>query len=256
MSRKRIGELLVEQGAITQAQLQQGLDAQKITRQRLGATLVEAGVISEDQLVGVLSQALQIERIDLGSVSVEWAAIHMLRARFCETNDLVPIGIESRNGPRKSLVVALSDPLNTPALQEIEFTTGLQVSARIAPLSQVRAAIIRYYHRVSPSGPRPAPSAAARPVEDEPAIVVGQELPHELPEAAVAAMQQRAALQKAGRTSGISAVSKDLAFLVGGAADDEVEKLEQKFWALMRILARKGLVTPDEFAKELQDGEQ
>jgi hypothetical protein len=128
-------------------------------------------------------------------------------------------------------MVALSDPLDGPALQEIEFTTGLKVAPFVSTLSQIRAAILRYY--------RKAPGSPAGGPDEEPPTVVGEELPPRPPPAPA-----------------LSEVARDLDFLFGRTEDDEpAEKLERKFWALMRILARKGLVTREEFLKELEDSE-
>lgn len=249
MARKRIGELLVERGAISQAQLQAGLSAQLATRQRLGITLIEQGLISESQLAQVLADSLGLPTVDLSKVQVDWSAVHMLRARFCEQYELFPFGVEGKGTPTKRLVVALSDPLNEVALQEIEFTTGLKVAACVATHSQIREAVLRYYHKVAPGTAGPARTGQGGsvrleppPPEEEPlGVVMGQEIisaTNPLPPAE----------PKAART----AISKDLEFLFGGTTEaDDLEKLEKKFWALMRVLARKGLVSREEFMKEL-----
>lgn len=274
MARKRIGELLLEQGVISRHQLEAALMIQKQTRARLGITLISQGFLSEEALVTALSQALSVPRVELKSITPEWAAIHMLRARFCEVNEAFPYGIE-KNGSRKALLVAMADPLNAPAVQEIEFTTGLPVSARIATLSEVRNAILRYYHKVDPDlagegkmalvgkhgAVRIVDTNPVFPDPDEPAVVVGQELPPEPSPADARALErlidQRAAAASAKKKGGGGAgVAKDLEYLFGRKGEpDELEKLERKFWALMRIMARKGLITKDEFREELDEGE-
>ncbi len=149
MVKKRIGELLVERGAITQPQLEAALAAQKRTRQKLGACLIQQGVISEAQLASVMAESMGVEFVDLSKITVDWSAIHMLRARFCENHELFPFGVEGKGTPQKKLVVAFSDPLNQAALDEIGFTTGLPVSIKVATHSQIRDAILRYYHKVT-----------------------------------------------------------------------------------------------------------
>lgn len=243
MARKRIGELLLERGAISQAQLDAGLAAQKRTRQRLGTTLVAQGIISEVQLAQVLAQSLSLGTVDLGQVQVDWSAVHMLRDRFCETNELFPFAIDGKGTQSRRLLVAMSDPLNQPAIDEIEFTTGLKVTTYVSTHSQVRAAILRYFHKVS------AQEAAARvktrpppppPEEEDPPMVVGEEIKSgsfPLPPDAVK-----------------GSINRDLDFLYGGRGDDESvdEKQERRFWALLRILQRKGLLTREEFLAELE----
>ncbi|MFO0597993.1 MAG: hypothetical protein U0228_22010 [Myxococcaceae bacterium] len=257
MARKRIGELLLERGAITKAQLDAGLAGQKQTRQRLGVTLIAQGVLSEVALAQVLAQSLQLGTVDLSQVQVEWAAVHMLRDRFCEQHELFPFAIDGKGTKDKKLLVAMSDPLNQPAIEEIEFTTGLPVAPYVSTHSQVRAAILRWYHKVSPEEaaarvqsapprvappppPKPAPKPA--PVEDEPPMVMGEEITSGL----------NAMPGVAGKKVKDS-VAKDLDFLFGGRTDEETdtEKLERRFWALLRILQRKGVFTRDEFLAEM-----
>jgi hypothetical protein len=231
MARKRLGELLLEKGALTQPQLDACLTAQKQTHERLGVLLVQKGYVSEELLASALSEALEIPLASFDQ-PVDWSAVHMLRPRFCEQNDLFPWGMV-RSGNRKQLVVAMADPLNAPAISEIEFTTGLSVSVRLATLSAIRGAILRYYHKGRP--PPVTAAASSTPADDEPMIVVGEE---------IAAPEPK------------SAIKEDLAFLFGSPVDAEaLEKLEKKFWALVRVMSRKGLITKDEFARELEESE-
>lgn len=263
MARKRIGELLLERGAITPAQLDQGLERQRQTRQRLGLVLLGLGFVSEDQLVQVLSQTLQIPVVELRTVQPEWTAVHMLRARFCETHDLFPFALEQLKG-KKALCVAMSDPLNQPALEEIEFTTGLRVSPRIASVSQIRTAILRYYHKVSPAEPgggmtivQPGGHTHHVPEPEAEDVIEGEELAPE-PErpspprlTPVTAAQPKAPAKKPA--SVVEEISADLEYLFGGREEpDAMEALERKFWALLRLMQKKGLLTKEEFNAELE----
>ena len=271
MARKRIGELLLERGAITAAQLEAALQAQQRTHQRLGAALVSLGAITEKTLAHALSEALGVPVIDLGSRPPDWSAIHLLRSRFCEQHDLFPVALESVGG-RKLLVVAMADPLDTAGLQEMEFITGLKVSPRVAPLSAVRTAIQRYYHRPAP-GTAPASTPAPEPIpdaleDDIEEIIVGEELPpgettrrvsleQLIQEREQERRRKRGQARPAGSRPSTGDVSAELDSLFGDTAAaepvDRVEELERKFWALMRIMARKGLLTNEEFTRELDD---
>lgn len=267
MARKRLGELLLERGIITAKQLEDGLSAHRQTRQRLGVTLIQQGVLSEGQLAQALADALNIPLVDLSSAQVEWSAVHMLRARVCEQHDLFPFALDTSKG-RKQLVIAMSDPLNVPALEEIEFTTGLKVMPRLAPLSQVRSAILRYYHKVNPedvSGPLTVVHRGGATVTEEEDVIEGEEVaepPKEKTDRAALAdlikrREEQRAQKKARAPKKTGALSDDLDYLLGSAPEetDEIERLERKFWALMRIMARKGLITKDEFQKELDEGD-
>ena len=272
MARKRIGELLLERGAITAAQLEAALQAQQRTHQRLGAALVSLGAITEKTLAHALSEALGVPVIDLGARSPDWGAIHLLRSRFCEQHDLFPVALETVGG-RKLLVVAMADPLDTAGLQEMEFTTGLKVSPRVAPLSAVRAAIQRYYHRPAPGTAPASTPAPAEPIpdaleDDIEEIIVGEELPpgettrrvsleQLIQEREQERRRKRGQARPAGARPSTGDVSAELDSLFGDTAAaepvDRVEELERKFWALMRIMARKGLLTNEEFTRELDD---
>jgi hypothetical protein len=276
----------MERGAITPEQLEAGLKAQRQTQQRLGATLVSQGLITEAMLVQALSEALGIPVVDLKTVNPDWAAVHLVRARFCEQHELFPYALESVGG-RRRLVVAMTDPLNQPAIEEVEFTTGLKVSPRMAALSAVRAAILRYHHKVAPAPEpdanaqastspastaraaqkRPAapatPSRAALPDDDE-EVIIGEEVPplEKTDRTALADLikereekkRKKQKTESKSRSAASLGVLDDLEYLIGGnlrEEPDRVEELERKFWALMRIMARKGLLTKEEFTSEL-----
>lgn len=289
MARKRIGEILLERGAITPEQLDAGLKAQRQTHQRLGTTLVGQGAITEPMMVQALSEALEIPVVNLVTATPDWAAVHMVRARFCEQHEVFPLALENVGG-RRQLALAMADPLNQSAVEEVEFTTGLKVSPRVAALSGIRAAILRYYHKVTPgaeaganraassartpaargASQRPPASATsrARPSAqaDDEEVIVGEELgPGETTErtslAELIRKREEQKRKKRGqgegksRSSAGSGVLDDLDYLIGDLREepDRVEELERKFWALMRIMARKGLLSKEEFTRELDD---
>lgn len=301
MARKRIGELLLDTGAISPTQLEAGLSAQRTTRQRLGLTLIQQGAITEAQLAKVLSGALGIPLVDLATTQAEWSAVHVIRAGFCEQHELFPyalVGDGSRG--RKQLHLAMADPLNVAAIEEIEFTTGLKVVPRLATHSAVRAAILRWYHRIMPATegvgpveviqrggtivhlerageskapPRSAPGSQPAARGEEEVVILGEALPEEgaptpeeertalasliaAREAARAKQRQEKAQQtKAKEEAGplLSALAEDLDYLFGSAQDtDPLAELERKFWAMMRLMAKKGLITREEFLGELE----
>lgn len=266
MAKKRIGEVLLERKAITQEQLEAALAEQKRTRKRLGATLIDRGIITEAQLAAVLAESLGLSAVDLQVVTVDWSAVHLLRARFCEQHELFPFSIDGKGTPQQRLVVAMADPLNQPALDEIEFTTGLGVLPRIATHSQIRAAILRYYHKEGAGPAGHAPPALAPAHDEAEVVVMGEEIisqanampPAAPPRVVDPGLEQLIAQRQSQATAKKKKgdpLLKDLDVLFGGRAedDDAVEKLTHKFWALMRIMARKGLITREEFQRELDE---
>jgi hypothetical protein len=264
MARKRIGELLLERRAITPTQLEAGLQAQQQSRRRLGETLVTQGAISEDTLAQALSEALEVPLVQLEGRPPDWSAIHLLRARFCELHGLFPVALEHEEG-RRSLQVAMGDPLNTIAVQEMEFVTGMKVRVRVAPLSSIRAAIQRYYHR-PPSAAARAPARASGSEDEE--VITGEEVsPGGVSLETLISQREQERRRRRGQPRSSAAPTEDLSAeldsligevtgAVAAAEVDPVEELERKFWALMRIMARKGLLSKEEFLRELDDEQE
>lgn len=276
MARKRLGELLLERRAITQAQLDQALGYQRQTGHRLGSALVALGFLTEQQLCVALAAAMGLRAVELPPKEIDWNALRSLRPRFCEANDLFPLALDASNPSRKSLTVAMADPLNIPAIEEIEFTTGMKVVPVIAPLSGIRAAIRQYYVKQQGKPVAPAPAEVTgrmtilRPGGREDVVSTSSrkatedELPMLEPDA-VKELTQRTELaelireqaqqrkqRRASRPA--SGVEDDLSYLFGTqpkSVQDELEKLETRFWTLLRIMAKKGLITRDEFMQEL-----
>jgi hypothetical protein len=227
MARRRLGEVLLARGAITRAQLEDTLAYAKRTRQRLGGALVQKGHLTEAQLVEALSESLGLAAVDLDQIGVDWNAVQLLRASVCEAYGIFPYAFETMQG-RQQLLVAMVDPLNLAAVEEVEFTAGFPVSARLAPLAAVHAAILRHYHQVSMP-------AEEEPEEDE--VIEGEEMaPPPAPPriAPVTALSAEGQVQRGVYPSD---------FLDDGLAE---EVWRRRFWALVRLLVKKGVVTQKE----------
>ena len=278
MARKKIGELLLERGVISLEQLNAALAHQRQYGHRLGAALVAKGFLTEAGLVKVLGEALNLKVVDLGKETPDWSAVHLLRPRFCEANDLFPLGLEDQRG-RKLLTVAMADPLNLPAIEEMEFTTGCKVAPVLATHSSILDAIRRFYFRNQPTAAATASSSekmqivrpggfteevdtsTAEPVEDTDVVELAEEVTERT--ALADLIKKREEQRRARAASPPPPVSKktqlddDLGFLIGTevapGSDERLEKLERKFWAVMRILAKKGVLTKDEFLEQLDD---
>jgi hypothetical protein len=273
MARRKIGELLVERGLITADQLEIALAHQRQYGNRLGAALVAKRFLSEDQLLAALGEALHMPVVDPSTVMPDWAAFHLLRSRFCEVHELFPIALDEHDD-RKVLTVAMADPLNTPAIEEIEFTTRCKVIPAIASRATVHRAIKRWYMRQPPreAGPdlpegsmmlvRPGGEAelvdtrAASPAPAEPAVplVEAREL---LPPANRVASppangSRKPRMPLLDEIARRSSVDDDLGFLFGieqPSDTERIEQLEKRFLSLLRLLHGKGILTPPEVKK-------
>jgi hypothetical protein len=170
--------------------------------------------------------------------------VHLLRPRFCEANDLFPLRIVIE-GQTRFLVVAMADPLNQPAIEEMEFTTGLKVRPAIAPLSSIREAVRGCYPKKSAAGEGLMPPSLGIPAGEH--AEAAAERAH-LAMLIDSRMQRRARHRRGGAESGL-----DYLFGVREDSNEAIDVLERKFWALLRLMAKKGLITKEEFLQEFEE---
>mgnify|MGYP003264703557 FL=1 len=145
MGRKEIVScaLLVVAGAITEEQLQEGLAKQKETGRKLGNALVDLGFISNDMLITVLTTQLGIDYIELKGAKIEEKVIHMVPENMVTKYQAIPIEIDPDNP--NILKVAMADPMDIMAMDDIGLVTNLQVEPMLASEEGIRNAIDKYY---------------------------------------------------------------------------------------------------------------
>lgn len=139
----RIGDVLVAAGAITEEQLQEGLAKQKETGRKLGNALVDLGFISNDMLITVLTTQLGIDYIELKGAKIEEKVIHMVPENMVTKYQAIPIEIDPDNP--NILKVAMADPMDIMAMDDIGLVTNLQVEPMLASEEGIRNAIDKYY---------------------------------------------------------------------------------------------------------------
>jgi hypothetical protein len=146
---KRLGELLVESGLITPAQLQSAITHQKIARGRLGSNLVALGYISEEVLMDFLSQQTGVPQMDVRNIEVPPQVLKLVPHRLADQFTVLPIATREP----KFLVLAMSDPSDLNAIDSTRFASGLHIEPVVASHSALRKAISDLYRRVdAPSG--------------------------------------------------------------------------------------------------------
>ncbi len=146
---KRLGELLVEGGLITPAQLQSAITHQKIARGRLGSNLVALGYISEEVLMDFLSQQTGVPRMDVRNIEVPPQILKLVPHRLADQFTVLPITTKEP----KSLVLAMSDPSDLNAIDSARFASGLNVEPVVASHSALKKAIADLYrHQDAPAG--------------------------------------------------------------------------------------------------------
>lgn len=136
----RLGELLVREKLIS---LQQLREAQAATGEgeNLSYSLAKLGYISDGEITDFLSSQYRLPAIDLAEFDIETDLIRLIAQDFCRKNKLIPV---SRSG--SSLIVAMADPTNLHAIDDIKFLTGYNVEPVVSSESGILEAIERYYN--------------------------------------------------------------------------------------------------------------
>ncbi|MEW6412935.1 MAG: ATPase, T2SS/T4P/T4SS family [Candidatus Zixiibacteriota bacterium] len=140
MAKKKIGDLLVEKGLITSQQLEEGLREQGALGKRLGEALVSKGYITEDQLIDAVSERLAIPKISLSSMVIDPQIVQRVNVDVARRYILIPV-FEIGN----TLTIAMADPLNIIAIDEIKYLTGMNIKRAIATATEIKDAIDQYY---------------------------------------------------------------------------------------------------------------
>ena len=141
-TKKKLGELLVDSGLITQDTLDKALILQKKTGEKLGELLVTQGFITDLQILDAMKRQLGIRDINLKNINLQQNIISILPENLARKYDVLPIDIV--NG---KLVVVMADPLNYFAIEEIRAATGYVVDPVIALRQDILDGMDRYYSR-------------------------------------------------------------------------------------------------------------
>ncbi|GFO67408.1 general secretion pathway protein GspE [Geomonas limicola] len=138
---ERLGEMLLQEGALTTTQLEEALSAQSIYGGRIGTNLVEMGLVSEEDLGRLLNQKLGVPCVTASSLeSVPPAVIEALSPELAQRFRVVPVALEGRR-----LMVAMADPADFHAVEELGFATGLVIVPRVCPELRLSVALEHYY---------------------------------------------------------------------------------------------------------------
>ncbi len=144
-SSNRLGELLVREKLISLQQLRNAQDEQKRSGNNLGYTLAKLGYISDGDITNFLSAQYRLPAINLDEYEIETDVVKLVSRDVCEKHKIIPV---SRSG--SSLIVAMSDPTNLHAIDDIKFLTGYNVEPVVSSEMAIAGAVERYYN-VGPS---------------------------------------------------------------------------------------------------------
>lgn len=137
---KKIGEILIEQGLITQTQLSETLQEQKLTGEKLGEILIKKGLISPEELERCLTKQSGIAQFDLSNYIIEPAVVKLIPEEFTQKYKLVPVFLVEN-----TLTVAMSDPGNVFIIDELQRITKLIIEPVRASELEIKKALDQYY---------------------------------------------------------------------------------------------------------------
>jgi type IV pilus assembly protein PilB len=192
----RIGELLLKEKRITPAQLQDALNYQKTNGGKLGFNLVKLGFVKDEEITALLSKQYGVPSINLTQFEIDPGVIKLIPAETAHKYQIVPL---SRSGA--TLTIAMTDPTNVFAMDDIKFMTGYNVEPVVASETAVTDAITRYYPA---NAPAPRVAAEKKPAEKK-------------------AAAQQANLNSAATLEMVTKALEETASVI----DDDVEVLEE-----------------------------
>jgi type IV pilus assembly protein PilB len=227
----RIGELLLKEKRITPEQLQEALNAQRQNGGKLGNNLVTLGFVKDEEITALLSRQYGVPSIALDHFEIEASVLKLVPAETAQKYHVLPL---SRSGA--TLTIAMTDPTNVFAMDDIKFMTGFNVEPVVASETAVLEAIQRYYGKGSAgangsSGPS-ALEAASKALEDMP-MISGDEVEvlqdlEEISVEALARQGEEAPVIKLVNVILMSAIQK-------GASDIHIEPYEKELRVRFRM---------------------
>src|SRR5690349_1949992 len=172
----RIGELLLKEKRISPEQLQEALNYQRQNGGKLGLNLIKLGFVKDEEITTLLSKQYGVPSIALAQFEIDAAVIKLIPAETAQKYQIIPL---SRSGA--TLTIAMTDPTNVFAMDDIKFMTGYNVEPVVASEIAVVDAIQKYYGKAAaaaaagaPGGPAPsALEVASRALDDMPALADG-----------------------------------------------------------------------------------
>ncbi len=138
--KRRLGDMLVESGKITPSELHNALGIQRKTGKKLGEVLIEQRLVTHEVIVEVLEEQTGIKKIDLSTVEVDKKVIKIIPENMCLKYILFPFAFHDNK-----ISVAMWDPLNIFAVDDVSIASGFEVESYIGTKDQIKLFIERYY---------------------------------------------------------------------------------------------------------------
>ncbi|MBF0344458.1 MAG: type IV-A pilus assembly ATPase PilB [Nitrospirae bacterium] len=135
-----LGELLVQNGIVTAKHVEEAFNVSKKEGKRLGSVLVKMGYVKEETLADFFSKQYKVPIIDLSKYQVDTELMKKVPFERAKRNVLIPITMEG-----DALRIAIADPTNNPAIEDVKFITRMKIAVHVATESSIMRAIEQYY---------------------------------------------------------------------------------------------------------------
>lgn len=139
----RLGDILIKEGVITEEQLYKGLELQKKFNKKLGETLVEQGIVTEISIAQALKKQLGMEFVELGTIRIPDNIVHLVDAPILRKYVIIPFEYSTKHA--NILRVAMADPMDIVAMDDVAIITNLQIEPVVATPSDIITTIDKYY---------------------------------------------------------------------------------------------------------------
>jgi len=136
---KRLGDVLFEQGVVTEKQINEALRKRE-KGEKVGEALIRFGYVTDSQIVDALEKSLGIKRINISLVYIDDSVLKLLDEEFVTAAKIMPINIHGRR-----IVIATNDPLDFPTVENVRLRTGMNVETVLSTKNDIETAIARYY---------------------------------------------------------------------------------------------------------------
>lgn len=141
--KKRLGDMLIEESIITEDQLEQALKIQQKQHQRLGVILVDLGYTDEKTIAKALTRQLDLEYIQLSGIFIDPLIVGLVNEQILRKHVVIPF--EFSKSDSNTLRVAMADPMELTAIDDLTFITNYKIEPVIATHGDISATIDRYY---------------------------------------------------------------------------------------------------------------
>lgn len=138
--KRRLGDMLVESGKINMPQLQEALKKQRITGKKLGEVLTQLEMVTPEDIMEVLEKQTGIKRINLSMITFDTRALKVVPESVCVKHELIPFGFNENK-----IMIAMWDPLNIFAIDDVSIASGFEVESYISTKDQINKYIEMQY---------------------------------------------------------------------------------------------------------------